>query len=474
MSTCRSSLRAELRRAPSASSMRTIAGAGQARRHPRSARPRAGHERRRRLDLRRAVRRSRTSSDGRTRCAARSATARNASGRRCSSGFGKQRPFRLRPPAGLARRGAARRGARARRHRLHQGKPPLLSRTRSSRRICSATSASTTTGLSGIESAYDSQIRGKDGDGPRQTDARRHVFSRFERPPTSGSIDRADHRRVPAAHRRARAARRRASRTAPPAAPPSSWIRATGEILAMANEPTFNPNAYRRFARKSSGATAPCRISTSPARRSRSSRRRRRSKSGSCRSTRIDRHQLRASSASATASSTSTRPQLRRAVVQRRDRQVEQRRRDQDRLQARHRAAEPATCSGSDSAGRSRPTSPARAPASSGARDKWTESALASVSMGYQVGVTPLQMAAAVELDRQRRRATSSRASSARCIATTAATPSSRRSLRRTISRDTAATLTDDHGRRRRGRHREGSRRFHGYTSRARPARRRS
>src|SRR5204862_1152464 len=29
-------------------------------------------------------------------------------------------------------------------------------------------------------------------------------------------------------------------------------------------------------------------------------------------------------------------------------------------------------------------------------RDKWTESALMSVSMGYQVGVTPLQMASAV------------------------------------------------------------------------------
>ena len=36
---------------------------------------------------------------------------------------------------------------------------------------------------------------------------------------------------------------------------------------------------------------------------------------------------------------------------------------------------------------------------------KLTNSALASVSMGYQVGVTPLQMAAAVELDRKRRRA---------------------------------------------------------------------
>jgi cell division protein FtsI (penicillin-binding protein 3) len=42
-------------------------------------------------------------------------------------------------------------------------------------------------GLGGIESAYDSQIRGKEGKILVHTDARRRAFSRFERPPTTGS-----------------------------------------------------------------------------------------------------------------------------------------------------------------------------------------------------------------------------------------------------------------------------------------------
>ena len=42
-----------------------------------------------------------------------------------------------------------------------------------------------------------------------QTDARRHAFNRFERPPTAGATHRADDRRVPAAHRGARTARGR-------------------------------------------------------------------------------------------------------------------------------------------------------------------------------------------------------------------------------------------------------------------------
>ena len=43
-------------------------------------------------------------------------------------------------------------------------------------------------GLGGIESAYDSQIRGQDGKILIQTDAKRHaIFSRVERPATAGA-----------------------------------------------------------------------------------------------------------------------------------------------------------------------------------------------------------------------------------------------------------------------------------------------
>ena len=42
-------------------------------------------------------------------------------------------------------------------------------------------------GLGGIEGTYDSLIRGKAGTILVQTDARRHAFSRVERPPTAGA-----------------------------------------------------------------------------------------------------------------------------------------------------------------------------------------------------------------------------------------------------------------------------------------------
>jgi cell division protein FtsI (penicillin-binding protein 3) len=99
------------------------------------------------------------------------------------------------------------------------------------------------TGLNGIEFAYDSQIRGKDGDVLINTDARRHVFNRIERPPTSGAtveltIDRylqhVAERELQAGVRENRAAGGTAVVLNP----------RTGEILAMANEPTFNPNTY--------------------------------------------------------------------------------------------------------------------------------------------------------------------------------------------------------------------------------------
>src|SRR5258706_4619842 len=99
-------------------------------------------------------------------------------------------------------------------------------------------------GLSGLEWAYDSQIAGKPGTVLIQTDARRHAFSRFERPPTSGATVELtiDEYLQHIAERELHAGlvlNRAAGGTAIVLDP------RTGEILAMANEPTFNPNAYQ-------------------------------------------------------------------------------------------------------------------------------------------------------------------------------------------------------------------------------------
>ena len=42
-------------------------------------------------------------------------------------------------------------------------------------------------GLNGIEATYDALIKGRPGTVLIQTDARRHAFSRIERPPTTGA-----------------------------------------------------------------------------------------------------------------------------------------------------------------------------------------------------------------------------------------------------------------------------------------------
>ena len=99
-------------------------------------------------------------------------------------------------------------------------------------------------GASGIEASDEDESRGQPGERLIQTDARRHAFSRTERPPTSGSTveltideylqhiaERELHTGVLENHAAGGAAIVLNPRT--------------GEILAMANEPTFNPNAYR-------------------------------------------------------------------------------------------------------------------------------------------------------------------------------------------------------------------------------------
>jgi cell division protein FtsI (penicillin-binding protein 3) len=107
-------------------------------------------------------------------------------------------------------------------------------------------------GLGGLESAYDGTIRGKDGQVLVQADARRQVFNRFERPPTAGStieltIDENIQHFVERELHVGVLENRALGGTAIVMDP------RTGEILALANEPTFDPNEYRdatEFARR--------------------------------------------------------------------------------------------------------------------------------------------------------------------------------------------------------------------------------
>ena len=101
-------------------------------------------------------------------------------------------------------------------------------------------------GLNGLEFTYDAQIRGKAGTVLVQTDARRRAFARVETPPTAGStveltideyLQHIAERELHAGVIENRAVGGSAIIMNPH----------TGEILAMANEPTFNPNVYREF-----------------------------------------------------------------------------------------------------------------------------------------------------------------------------------------------------------------------------------
>jgi cell division protein FtsI (penicillin-binding protein 3) len=99
-------------------------------------------------------------------------------------------------------------------------------------------------GLGGIESAYDSQIRGRAGKVLIQTDNRRHaLFSRVESPATAGAdIELTiDQYLQHVAERELRAGVEENHAEGGTAIVMDPW---TGEILALANWPTFNPNAF--------------------------------------------------------------------------------------------------------------------------------------------------------------------------------------------------------------------------------------
>jgi cell division protein FtsI (penicillin-binding protein 3) len=102
-------------------------------------------------------------------------------------------------------------------------------------------------GLGGVEQAYDSLVKGRDGRIRLQVDARQHaVTSRVELAPTAGAsleltIDQYIQHIVERELKRGVDETRAAGGTAIVMDP------RTGEILALANYPTFNPNVYGRF-----------------------------------------------------------------------------------------------------------------------------------------------------------------------------------------------------------------------------------
>jgi len=101
-------------------------------------------------------------------------------------------------------------------------------------------------GLGGLESTYDAQIRGKAGTILIHTDARRHAFARAERPPTAGSsIELTVDEYLQ--HIAERELHRGVVENVALGGSAIVMNPHTGEILALANEPTFNPNAYRDF-----------------------------------------------------------------------------------------------------------------------------------------------------------------------------------------------------------------------------------
>ena len=151
--------------------------------------------------------------------------------------------FVVRPPAGLARAVPPRGGARPRRDRLPEGEPPLLSEPELAAHLLGYVGIDNV-GLAGIEGVYDSLISGQQGKVLVQVDARKQAFLRVERPPTMGATLELtiDQNIQYVVERELRAGVEWAD-----AAGGSAIVMdpSSGEVLAMASYPTFNPNVYR-------------------------------------------------------------------------------------------------------------------------------------------------------------------------------------------------------------------------------------
>lgn len=101
-------------------------------------------------------------------------------------------------------------------------------------------------GLGGIESTYDQEIKGEPGLILFQVDARKRDFNRLEQPPTAGAtleltID------THLQHIAERELERTVREHAAAAGTVVMLAPASGEVLALANWPTFNPNSFSEY-----------------------------------------------------------------------------------------------------------------------------------------------------------------------------------------------------------------------------------
>jgi len=100
-------------------------------------------------------------------------------------------------------------------------------------------------GLGGIEAAYDSTIKGRPGTVLIHVDAKRRAFSRTERKPTTGAtLELTIDEQVQ--HIVERELRQGVELNGAAGASAVVMDPLTGELLAMASYPTFNPNAFRQ------------------------------------------------------------------------------------------------------------------------------------------------------------------------------------------------------------------------------------
>ena len=223
---------------------------------------------------------------------------------------------------------------------VRQGEPALLSEARAAGARPRLRRRSTTPAWAGSNRRTTSQIRGRAGKVLIQRDARRQRADEPRRARGDRRRDaRADDRSVPAEHRRARAAGRCRASTARPAARVVDHGSDDRRDPRARQRPDVQPQRLLARAPSRTAATARSRISTSPDRRSRSSPPSAALEEGLI--TPDDPIDVSAGFIRFGSRVDRRRAPLRRAVVHRRHRQVEQRRRDQGRPQARPRAARP-------------------------------------------------------------------------------------------------------------------------------------